>query len=191
MSGRAQRSSLWITLAVLLAVAASRWMGTLSLNGEGTALLPAAAAPPRIRGGHPGARPGDRIASLNVAILAGARSGGASGRDPWRFVDPPPVPQSGRSKGSQPEAQAPVAPRPAEPPLPHPDDFTLRYLGRFGPPEKQIAVFTDGTQVFNRQEGEVLDGRFIVSRIAYESVDIRFVGFPEAPARRVGVAGRR
>src|SRR3954451_25465693 len=109
MSVRAQRSSLWITLAVLLAVAASRWMGTLSLNGEGTPLLPAAAAPPRIRGGHPGARPGDRIASLQTADLEHVRAGGIGGRDPWRFVDPPPVPQSGRSNGSQPEAQAPMA----------------------------------------------------------------------------------
>lgn len=84
-----------------------------------------------------------------------------------------------------------MAGKPAEPPLPHPDDFTLRYLGRFGPPEKQIAVFTDGRRILNRQEGEVLDGRFIVSRIGYESVDIRFVGFPEAPARHVGVVGKR
>ena len=54
----------------------------------------------------------------------------------------------------------------------------------------QWAGWPDGRRVLDLQEGEVLDGKFIVSRIGYESVDIRFVGFPEAPARRVGVAKR-
>src|SRR4051812_9632185 len=166
---RARPTVLLTVLAAVLSFAALQWAGWLGLERGEPVTVPAAAAPSAVRPGHPGAHPGDRIASLNVAALAGAYSGGLGGRDPWRFVDPPPVRRTDTSsKAAPPQAQ--VAAAPAEPPLPHPEDFTLRYLGRFGPPEKKIAVFTDGRRVLDRQEGEVLDGKFIVSRIGYESV---------------------
>ena len=31
------------------------------------------------------------------------------------------------------------------------------------------------------REGDVLEGKFVVAQIGYESVDIRFVGFPDWP----------
>ena len=74
---------------------------------------------------------------------------------------------------------------------PHPPEFNLQYLGRFGPPEQQIAVFTNGKQIFNKQGGEVIDNKFVVAHIGYESVDIGFVGFPTVPPKRVGVTPRR
>ncbi len=181
---RARQTTLLIVLAAVTFLAALQWAGWLGLGQGETMTLPVAPGRPAVHNGSP--RPGGRIALLNTAALAGAHPGGTGGRDPWRFVDPPPISQR-KSTEPQPEAQAPLAAKPAEPSLPHPDDFTLRYLGRFGPPERQIAVFTDGRRVLDLQEGEVLDGKFIVSRIGYESVEIRFVGFPEAPARRVGV----
>ena len=75
---------------------------------------------------------------------------------------------------------------------PKPAPFTLSYLGNFGPPKRRIAVFSDGKTIYNAQEGEVLEGKFIVANIGYESVDIRFVGFPDWPPKRlaVGPAGR-
>ena len=185
---KARQTILLIALTAMLSAAALQWAGWLGLGQGETVTVPVALPRPAIRTGLP--RPGGRIASLNTAALDRARAGGMGGRDPWRFVDPPPIPNPDAQRSKR--AQARVAAKPAEPSLPHPDDFTLRYLGRFGPPEKQVAVFTDGRRVLNRQEGEVLDGKFIVPRIGYESVEIRFVGFPEAPARRVGVvAGRR
>ena len=63
-----------------------------------------------------------------------------------------------------------------------------KYLGSY---DKQIAVFAHGKAVFNALEGDVIDKKFIVAHIGYESVDIRFVGFPDAPARRIGVIPRR
>ena len=62
----------------------------------------------------------------------------------------------------------------------------MNYLGSFGPPEKRLAVFTDGKTIHNALEGEVLDNKFIVAHIGYESVDIQFVGFPDVarPAAR-------
>jgi len=74
---------------------------------------------------------------------------------------------------------------------PKPPPFNLQYLGRFGPPERKIAVFSKGKATFIKQEGEDIDGKFIVAHIGYESVDIRFVNFPEVPAKRVGVTPRR
>ena len=60
-------------------------------------------------------------------------------------------------------------------------------MGNFGPAQRRIAVFTDGNDIINAQEGEVIAGKFIVARIGYESVDIRFVGFPQWPAQRLAV----
>ena len=74
---------------------------------------------------------------------------------------------------------------------PRPPEFTLQYLGSFGSANRRIAVFTDGKTVHNLQEGQVLEGKFIVARIGYESVDIKFVNFPDEPAKRLGIQRRR
>jgi hypothetical protein len=37
--------------------------------------------------------------------------------------------------------------------------------------------------------GDVLEDQFIVSHIGYESVDIKYVDFPDLPARRLPVGG--
>ena len=70
---------------------------------------------------------------------------------------------------------------------PKPPEFTMEYLGNFGPPSRRVAVFSDGKKIHNALEGEVIDNKFIVARIGYESVDIRFVGFPDTPAQRLGI----
>lgn len=70
---------------------------------------------------------------------------------------------------------------------PKPPEFTMDYLGNFGPAAKKIAVFSDGKKIVNAQEGEVIDNKFIVARIGLESVDIKFVSFPQTPAKRLGV----
>jgi len=50
-------------------------------------------------------------------------------------------------------------------------------------------VFSDGKVIHNAMAGEVLDGEFIVDRIGFESVDIKYVDFPEVPALRKAVGG--
>lgn len=65
----------------------------------------------------------------------------------------------------------------------------LEYLGSFGPPERRIAVFTDGAEIYNAVEGEVLQGKFVVAQIGYESVDLAYVEFPEEPPARLAVGG--
>lgn len=151
-----------------------------------------------------GARPGDRVEILRVAELERVPRPLVAGRDPWRFIDPPPPPP--------PKPPPPLAPPSAEElarrererlaelerqrllaierAKPKPPEFTMEYLGYFGPADKKIAVFTNGKDQINVLEGGVIQNEFIVDRIGYESVDLRFVRFPEVPPKRVGVRRR-
>ena len=47
-----------------------------------------------------------------------------------------------------------------------------------------------GEELYNVREGAVLEGKFIVQEIGFESVAIAFVGFPDAPPAAAG-GGRR
>jgi hypothetical protein len=166
----------------------------------------APAAPPsgHAAGEHHGARPGDRVSLLRTADLDRVPRLLGVGRDPWRFVDPPPPPPPPPPKPHIPtpeeiaaeEARRRAAEEAArlaaiEAAKPRPPDFTLDYLGNFGPPERKIAVFSDGKDVFPVREGGVINNQFIVAHIGLESVEIRFVGFPDTPAKRVGVRRSR
>lgn len=151
-----------------------------------------AAAPPTV----------EEVEDLKIAELQGGPSEYHPGRDPWRFVEPPPAPTppppppptEAQLKAQQ-EAEmllaqqrAEAARRAAEEAArPKPPPFTLTYLGKFGPEARPIGVFTDGKNIFNVQEGEVFQGKFIVSQIGFESVEIRFVDFPKEPAQRLAI----
>ncbi len=139
------------------------------------------------------------IIPLHIADLNFTPRNFSGGRDPWRFVEPPPPPppQPARPTAAQlramEEAEAArqrmlreMAEKAAiEAAKPKPPPFTWSYLGNFGPASHRIAVFADGDKVYNAREGEVIGGKFIVAQIGYESVDIRFVGFPDWPAQRL------
>jgi hypothetical protein len=218
MSGSRQRVMILILIAVAL-IAAWHFLGPLLGFGGDDVAAPATASRPAgdgegdessraartAAGGHHGARPGDRVAVLRVADLDRVPAESAAGRDPWRFVDPPPPPPPRPIQPSADELRkmeearrlaeerAREAARLAaiEAAKPKPAEFTLKYLGRFGPADKQLAVFTNGKTIYNVQEGEVIDNKFIVAHIGFESVDIRFVGFPDWPTKRVGVTPRQ
>ena len=165
-----------------------------------------AAAPPaagRIPGaGRPAARPAaNTVEELRVAELAIQPREYTPGRDPWRFVDPPPPPEPPPPPPPRPPSAEELEARrraeeeaarlralaAAEAAKPKPPPFTLSYLGNFGPESRRIAVFSDGKTIYNALEGETLVGKFIVADIGYESVDIRFVGFPDWPPQRLAV----
>ncbi len=141
------------------------------------------------------------VEPLRLAALSHVPPGFTTGRDPWRFVEPPPPPPP---KPRVPSAAELRALREAEEArqrqlaelarlkaiddaTPKPPPFTWSYLGNFGPSSQRIAVFTDGKRVWNARQGETLENKFIVAQIGYESVDIRFVGFPDVPAARLAV----
>jgi hypothetical protein len=86
----------------------------------------------------------------------------------------------------------PVVPQPPPPPpKPQPPPVDVEYLGSFGPASAPIAVFTNGEEIFNVRTGEVIAGKFQVVQIGYESVDLAFVGFPDAPPERLPVGSQR
>lgn len=161
-----------------------------------------AGAIPRASGDPDAKKQVEFVEELRVADLVGQSHSFTPGRDPWHFVEPPPPPpppppkppsqaELDRMRQEQErlarERAAILAQQQAEAAKPKPQPFTMNYLGNFGSPQKRLAVFTDGKTIYNAQEGEVLEGKFIVAHIGYESVDIQFVGFPDWPAQRLAV----
>jgi hypothetical protein len=116
------------------------------------------------------------------------------GRDPFRFAAPPPAPPpKPAARQNQPPKRARANPQ-AQPNRgaanPQPPPVDVEYLGRFGPVDGPIAVFSDGREIFNVQQGGVLKEHFLVDKIGYESADLLFVGFPDVPAKRLAVGGK-
>lgn len=157
---------------------------------------PAARAPVRATRAREGEFP-ERIAELRVDRLDPHARDLAVGRDPFRFAPvvppppPPPTPEElARRRADEEEQRRLAQERALEALIPRPPEIDLRYLGSFGPRNRRIAVFADasGSNVYNAREGDTLEGRFTVEKIGYESVDLAFVGFPDVPARRLGLA---
>lgn len=192
-------------LGVLLLFTAWHYLGPEGDDG----LSGANGMPPGVAGAIPRSsaesnakKPVEFVEELRVADLAGHSRSFTPGRDPWHFVEPPPPPpppppkppskeELERMRQAQErlaaERAAELARQQAEAAKPRPAPFTMNYLGSFGSPAKRLAVFTDGKTIYNAQEGEVIEGKFIVAHIGYESVDIQFVGFPDWPAQRLAV----
>jgi hypothetical protein len=164
--------------------------------------LPAAGSARVARGrAATGARPARLIVVRTDRLVPDAPSELEIGRDPFRYqplappAPPPPTPEELEAQRSAREERDRLAREAAEraareAAIPRPPEVTLRYLGSFGPRDRRIAVFEDpgGGGVLNAREGETLQGKFIVDRIGYESVDLRFVGFPDEPPRRLGIS---
>lgn len=141
------------------------------------------------------------VETLRLAALTRTHPGFTTGRDPWRFFEPPPPPPPAPKPLSAAQLRAMAEAEAARQRLlaeqarlaaleaakPKPPPFTWAYLGNFGPARQRIAVFADGKRVWNARQGETLENKFIVAQIGYESVDIRFVGFPDVPAERLAV----
>jgi len=131
------------------------------------------------------------VVSLDVRSLQpGGDDAFAIGRDPFRFApEPPPPPPPPPPPTPTPyQLVGPVEPPPPPKPRPPSPDH-LKFLGSFGPANQLIAVVMSGGEIYNVREGAVLEGKFIVQQIGYESVAIAFVGFPDEPPRRIPIGG--
>jgi len=165
----------------------------------------------RVLGGVGGGGPGARaarpaaierdLAAIEMQRLdleALQREGAAytPGRDPFRYGEapapppPPPPPPKAPPRRADARPKAPPArPARATPEAPKPPAVDFVYLGSFGPQERRIAVFAKNDEIYNAFVGEVLLDRFIVDKIGFESADIKFVGFPDAPETRLQAGG--
>jgi hypothetical protein len=116
------------------------------------------------------------------------------GRDPFRFAAPrrqeaPPPARPPSTPSRETENRTPERPADRAPASPQPPPVDVVYLGRFGSTSRPIAVFSDGNEIYNVLEGGVIKGQFVVDSIGYESADLTFVGFPDAPSKRLAVGG--
>jgi len=132
----------------------------------------------------------DEIVELRTDRLDPTSRDLTVGRDLFRYKPPPPPPPPpGPSREELDRMRLEAQQRAAAAAVPRPPEIHLRYLGSFGPDGARIAVFTDPDgNVINAHEGDVLSGAFRIERIGYESVDVSFVDFPDAPARRLPLA---
>ena len=134
------------------------------------------------------------VVALDLSALRPQEGSFEVGRDPFRYGPdpaPPPPPPTPPPPPPPPPQVVDVAPLvPPPPPVPQPPDSShLRYLGSFGPAGGRIAVVLAGDELYNVREGAVVDGKFIVQEIGYESLAIAFVGFPDAEPRRLPAGG--
>jgi len=74
---------------------------------------------------------------------------------------------------------------PPPPPAPVPPQFTMKYIGTFGPSNNPIATFNGNGEIVNVRIGETIDGKFVLRSIGIESVEIGYVGFPADVKTRV------
>jgi hypothetical protein len=70
-------------------------------------------------------------------------------------------------------------------PAPVPPQFTMKYIGTFGPVNNPIATFNGNGEIVNVRVGETIDGKFVLRSIGIESVEIGYVGFPADVKTRV------
>lgn len=136
----------------------------------------------------------NEVVKLRLAQLENPPPEYRVGRNPFRFYDPPPPPPPPPPRLSAADLaalRAPVTnlppPTPPAPPKPQPPQIRFKFLGSFGPESARIAVFLDGENAINAQVGDIVLKKFRVAKIGYESADIEFVDFPDAPAQRLPV----
>jgi hypothetical protein len=138
-----------------------------------------------------------QVVELRLSDLERAAGTYRPGRDPFDFKreeprQPKPVPkpdEEARRKALAARAKAEQAAAPAAPPKPKPPPVDVVFLGSFGPERRRLGVFSDGSDIFNVLQGDVLKDKFVVVKIGYETADLGFVGFPDAPAQRLEIGG--
>jgi hypothetical protein len=196
-----RRQALLALLALVVVFALWRWLPALVPE------VPAPAPPRAAAAGRPGRPMKAGQSALEVRDVVELRLGALEvepvefqvGRDPFRFgpapAPPPPPPPTADELAALEDARRRAEDRArqvaVENAKPRPPVFDLTYLGSFGPAGRRVAVFSDkGRQeILNARRGEVLRGKFILDEIGLESVSLKFVGFPEVPAQRVGIGG--
>lgn len=179
----------WFLLAILGFVVV---LGVLSRgggsDGRGGAVAPGRPAASRAHGRGTAKEPVDHVVELEPVEPQDVPTKYEPGRDPFRFYEPPPPPPPPPKPVPAPKPEPPPPPPvPTGPPKPQPPPLDLTYLGSFGPADHPIAVFSGGDDIYNARAGDVIDGKFQVVRIGYESADLAFVGFPDVPAQRLPV----
>lgn len=204
MTPARRQQLLFLLLAVAVALALYRWLPALVPEAPPAPLVESR-PPAQGRAGRQPVVTGKsglevaEVVELRLRDLDVEPSEFRVGRDPFRFgaapTPPPPPPPTAAELAAMEQARLQAEEqnrrRAVEDAKPRPPAFDLTYLGSFGPPDRRVAVFSDKTrqEILNARRGEVLRGKFILDEIGLESVSLKFVGFPQVPAQRVGIGG--
>ena len=193
ISPRERRLLLLLAVAAVALAIRTLWPASPSA-GEPVLGGPGGAPAPRGRAVRGGGLP-DKVIVIATDRLDQQPPSFAVGRDLFSFAPPPPPPgptpeELDRMRRAA-EERARTAREAAaiEAARPHPPEIDVRYIGSFGPANHRIAVFLDTAEggFINARAGDVLKGKFVLARIGYESVDLKYVAFPDLPARRLPV----
>jgi hypothetical protein len=115
----------------------------------------------------------------------------AIARDLFKFKElpppPPPPPRPVYIGPGDPRFVGPLPPPPPPPP-PQPPAIAFQFTGTFGPAKEPVAAIVDADKLVLVRPGDVVDGKFIIRRVGYESLDVGFVGFPESEIRRIPIS---
>jgi hypothetical protein len=177
------------TLVAVLLVALA-----LQLDRGGEAVGPSAGARSASRAPRETPLPTE-IVQVEVDRLEPPSGTFQPGRDIFRYGPKEPPPSQRPAEPQVAEATPTPAPPPKEPakveptgPRP-PSAGHLKYLGRFGPEARPIAVLVSGQEIYNARSGEVVEDKFVVEKIGLESLDLGYVGFPDEPPARLVIGG--
>ena len=102
-------------------------------------------------------------------------------RNPFRFKSAPAVPRvpiPTQSASQQPSQQQSPLVETGPPQPPPPPRILLKYIGDVADPRKpgaKIAVLSDGRNVYQGREGDIVEGRYRILRIGVESVDLAYL----------------
>jgi hypothetical protein len=141
----------------------------------GAAATPPAgtAASPSNQAGSRGGRAGLPVSDVRLEALKhdGTDLAGVE-RNPFRFqVKAPPAPPPRPATTPPPQA---FAPPPATGPPP-PPPIPLKYVGVLGAAAQRVAVLSDSRgNPFYGREGDIIEGRYRVLRIAADSIDVAY-----------------
>lgn len=110
-------------------------------------------------------------------------------RNPFVYGELPPPPAPPRPK---PKVTPPPPPPPEPPPRPvdtgpKPPPIDYQFVGSFGPRDRRIGVLTDGDNIINVQKGERVGDVVWVENIGFETIELKYVDFPELPAVKLEV----
>lgn len=159
-------------------------------NASGPAGPPAGLEGVDTERARPGAAAGGAEPVPTLAAFDRAGAKGAVVRNVFRFYDKPtPVPT--RVPPTPTPIFTPIGPRfptatPTATPI-VPPPIPYKVIAVFGPKNRLIVSFEDAGRLINAREGDVLDGRFLLRKIGFESVEFGFTNLPADITRRVPV----
>jgi hypothetical protein len=177
-----ERKQLMLLGAIVIVFIAVVWWQLTRDDGTATPVTPAPVSQ-TARAAVPAASATG--GAVPVIALAALKESGPepvdTGRDPFRFEAARPAAPAGGGGARAPMAPLPpqvVPVAPTEPPgPPPPPPIQLRYIGsaKQGAGGRQLVVLRDDRGIYYGGEGDVIEGRYRILRVAPDSVDVAYV----------------